>query len=108
MRAVFGAALVAVLGCAGAQAQGYRVLDHWTIGGEGGWDYIETDSAAKLLYIAHNSTVDVVNTGTGKKVGAITGLGGTHGVALDPEGKFGYISDGKANAIVIFDRHTLA
>ncbi len=108
MRAVLGAVLVGLLSGAAAQAQGYRVLDRWTVGGEGGWDYVETDAAAKLLYIAHNSAVDVVNTGTGKKVGAITGLGGTHGVALDPDGKFGYISDGKANAIVIFDRHTLA
>ena len=41
-------------------------------------------------------------------VGAITGLKGTHGVALDEEGKFGYISDGGANAVVVFDRKTLA
>ncbi len=93
---------------AAAQGTGpYHVLNQWTIGGEGGWDYIEVDGAAHRLYIAHNVTVDVVDTETGKKVGAITGLGGTHGVALDPEGKFGYISDGKGNAIVIFDRHTL-
>ena len=108
MRAVLGAVLLGILCGAGAQAQGYHVIDKWAIGGEGGWDYIEVDPAAKLLYIAHNAAVDVVNTGSGKKVGAITGLGGTHGVALDPEGKYGYISDGKANAIVMFDRHTLA
>ncbi len=91
-----------------ALAQGpFHVLNQWTIGGEGGWDYIEVDGAAHRLYIAHNVTVDVVDTDTGKKVGAISGLGGTHGVALDPEGKFGYISDGRGNAIVIFDRHTL-
>lgn len=91
-----------------AVAQGpYHVLNHWTVGGEGGWDYLEVDGAAHRLYLTHNATVDVVDTETGKKVGEIAGLGGTHGVALDPEGKFGYISDGKGNAIVIFDRHTL-
>ena len=31
-----------------------------------------------------------------------------HGVALDAEGKFGYISDGGANAVVVFDRTSLA
>ncbi len=102
----------AVLACVSltfqAGAQGYHVVDRWTVGGEGGWDYIETDSAAHRLYIAHNVTVDVIDTQTGKKVGAITGLGGTHGVAFDAEGKYGYISDGKANAVVIFDRKTLA
>ncbi|WP_420238544.1 YncE family protein [Telmatobacter bradus] len=40
-------------------------------------------------------------------MGAITGLHGTHGVALDPEGKLGYISDGAGNAVVVFDRATL-
>ncbi len=91
-----------------ASAQGYRVLSHWVVGGEGGWDYLEVDPAAHRLYLAHNATVDVVDTQTGKKVGAITGLQSTHGVALDPEGKYGYISDGKGNAIVVFDRHSLA
>ncbi len=108
MRAVLSAVLLGVLGGAAAQAQGYRVLDRWMIGGEGGWDYLEVDPAAHLLYIAHNTAVDVVDTDSGKKVGAIAGLGGTHGIALDPEGKYGYISDGRANAIVVFDRHTLA
>jgi YVTN family beta-propeller protein len=52
--------------------------------------------------------VDVVDTGSGKVVGSITGLHGTHGVALDPEGKYGYISDGGGNAVVVFDRSSLA
>ena len=39
---------------------------------------------------------------------AIAGLHGTHGVALDTAGKFGYISDGGGNAVVVFDRATLA
>jgi YVTN family beta-propeller protein len=41
-------------------------------------------------------------------VGTIAGLQGTHGIALDPAGKFGYISDGRGNAVVVFDRATLA
>ncbi len=102
------AALICTLPALKSGAQGYRVVERWTVGGEGGWDYLETDPAAHRLYIAHNVTVDVVDTETGKKVGAITGLGGTHGVALDPEGKYGYISDGKGNAVVVFDRKTLA
>jgi YVTN family beta-propeller protein len=85
----------------------YRVLNHWVIGGEGGWDYMTMDAHAHRLYLAHNETVDVVDTDTGKKVGAITGLKGTHGVALGPDGKYGYISDGRGDAIVVFDRHSL-
>ena len=43
-----------------------------------------------------------------KVVGSITGLKGTHGVALDDTGKYGYVSDGGANAVVVFDRASLA
>lgn len=88
--------------------QPYRVLDRWKIGGTGGWDYLVADPAAHRLYVTHGPRVEVVDSTTGKVVGAITGLKGTHGVALDPGGQFGYISDGGANAVVVFDRHSLA
>jgi len=88
--------------------QPYRVVDHWKLGGEGGWDYLLADSAAHRLYITHGPRVEVLDTATGKPVGSITGLHGTHGIALDDAGKFGYISDGGGNAVVVFDRATLA
>jgi YVTN family beta-propeller protein len=66
------------------------------------------DPAAHLLYLTHGTRVEVVNTQTGKSPGAITGLKGTHGIALDPDGKTGYISDGAANAVIVFDRKTFA
>src|SRR5579863_1486945 len=91
----------------GAQ-QPYHVLDHWKLGGDGFWDYLIADSSAHRLYITHGVRVDVVDSQTGKTVGAITGLHGTHGVALDGAGKYGYISDGGANAVVVFDRGSLA
>ena len=86
--------------------QPYKVLDHWKIGGTGGWDYLLADPTAHLLYVTHGPRVEVIDTDAGKVVGAITGLKGTHGVALDDEGKFGYISDGGSNAVVVFDRKT--
>jgi YVTN family beta-propeller protein len=92
---------------AAAQAQ-YKVVDHWKIGGTGGWDYMLADGPAHRLYVAHNARVEVIDTATGKLVGAVTGLKSTHGVALDPDGKTGYISDGAGNAVVIFDRSSLA
>jgi YVTN family beta-propeller protein len=91
-----------------ALAQGsFTVQTKWKIGGEGGWDYLTADSAAKRLYITHGGRVEVIDTVTGKSIGAITGLKGTHGVALDDANKYGYISDGGANAVVVFDRATL-
>jgi len=86
----------------------FAIQSRWNIGGEGRWDYLTADPSAHRLYITHATRVEVVDTTSGKLVGSITGLKGTHGVALDPEGKFGYISDGAANAVVVFDRASLA
>ena len=86
----------------------YSVVDHWKIGGEGGWDYLVVDSPAHILYITHATQVEVVDTNTGKKIGAITGFKGTHGIALMPDGKVGFISAGADNAVVAFDRKTYA
>ena len=86
----------------------YSVLTKWTIGGEGGWDYLTSDSKAHRLYVTHGPRVEVLDTDSGKVVGSITGLKGTHGVALDDSGKYGYVSDGGANVVVVFDRATLA
>jgi YVTN family beta-propeller protein len=86
----------------------YSVLTQWKIGGEGGWDYLTSDSPAHRLYVTHGPRVEVLDTDSGKVVGSITGLKGTHGVALDSDGKYGYVSDGGANAVVVFDRTSFA
>jgi YVTN family beta-propeller protein len=84
----------------------YQVVKHWTLGGTGGWDYLLADPEAHLLYVTHGPRVEVIDSSTGKPVAAITGMKGTHGVALDRKGRFGYISDGGSNTVVVFDRHT--
>lgn len=90
-----------------AQAQGpYHVAAHWKIGGDTWWDYMAVDPVSHLLYVSHGDNVVVVNTSSGKVKTEITGLKGTHGIAFDTSGKFGYISDGGANAIVVFNRKT--
>jgi YVTN family beta-propeller protein len=86
----------------------YHIIDRWKVGGEGSWDDLTVDAATHRLYLTHGARVEVVDTATGKLVGSIGNLQGTHGVALDNAAKFGYISDGKANAVVVFDRATLA
>jgi YVTN family beta-propeller protein len=104
-------ALVAVIGLAVALAalaqSSFSVQNRWKIGGEGGWDYLIADSAAQRLYITHGSRVEVLDSSTGKSIGAITGLKGIHGVALEETGKYGYVSDGGANAVIVFDRQSL-
>jgi YVTN family beta-propeller protein len=107
--AVYASVAGAFLAPAVAFAQKpYSVLTQWKIGGEGGWDYLTSDPKAHRLYVTHGPRVEVLDSDSGKVVGSITGLKGTHGVALDDAGKFGYVSDGGANVVVVFDRTTLA
>ena len=88
--------------------QPYHVIDQWKIGGDGGWDYLNIDAPAHRLYITRGARVDVVDTQTGKLAGTIAGFHGAHGVVFDTAGKLGYVSDGGGNAVVVFDRATLA
>ncbi|WP_213803767.1 YncE family protein [Granulicella sp. dw_53] len=85
----------------------YHIIDRWKIGGEGSWDYLLADGPAHRLYVTHNARVEVLDIQTGKVIGAVTGMKSTHGVALDADGKIGYISDGAGNAVVVFDRSNL-
>jgi YVTN family beta-propeller protein len=85
----------------------FQVQTKWTIGGEGGWDYLATDAAAHRLYVTHGTRVEVLDTNSGKVIGSIQGLQGIHGVAFDGTGKYGYISDGRAGAVIVFDRTNL-
>jgi YVTN family beta-propeller protein len=96
--------MAASIACLPASAQGpLSVESKWTIGGDGWWDYLVADPAAHRLYVTHGTRVEVLDTTTGKVAGAITGLKGVHGVAFDATGKFGYITDGGANAVIVFD-----
>jgi len=56
-----------------AAQQPYHVLDHWKLGGDGFWDYLLADSSAHRLYITHGPRVEVIDSQTGKPIGAITG-----------------------------------
>lgn len=86
----------------------FSILAKWSIGGDGGWDYLAVEPGSHRLFITHGSRLEILDTNSGKSLGAITGFKGLHGVAFDTSGKFGYASDGGANEVVVFDRSSLA
>jgi DNA-binding beta-propeller fold protein YncE len=86
---------------------GYHVIDKIHLGGEGGWDYLIVDSAARRLYVSHATHVVVVDLDTGKLAGDIPDTPGVHGIALAPELNRGFTSNGRANTATIFDLKTL-
>jgi YVTN family beta-propeller protein len=99
------AALLLAIGtkCAAAQRP-YKVLSEWKIGGSGTWDYLEFDPAAHVLYVTHRTSVAVLDSNTGKLLATIGDLKNAHGVALNTDGKLGYVSDGLSNNVLVFDR----
>jgi DNA-binding beta-propeller fold protein YncE len=84
----------------------YSITNKWTIGGEGNWDYLTLDPTAMQLYIAHGPVVQVVDVAGGTKSGEVKGLKDAHSVALDDNSQFGFVTDGPANAVRVFDRRT--
>jgi hypothetical protein len=44
-----------------AQSGQYQMVADIPIGGEGGWDYLSVDSAAKKLYVSHATKAIVVD-----------------------------------------------
>ena len=86
----------------------FFIKQTWVIGGVGNWDYLTMDAVAGRLFIAHGPVVQVVDVETGQLAGTVTGLREAHSVALDDTGEFGYVSDGPANQVKVFDRRTLA
>ena len=90
-----------------AAEPGYHVIKKLHLGGEGGWDYLTVDSAARRLYLSRSTHVMVVDIDTDKLVGDIPDTPGVHGIALAPELNRGFISNGKADTATIFDLNTL-
>ena len=77
------------------------------IPGNGGYASLAMDSAAGRLYISHGTQVVVFDVATEQLIGSINNMVGVHGIAIASSFKKGFISDGKGNALVVFDLQTL-
>ena len=95
------------VGAAPAAAPNYHLLQKVTLGGEGGWDYLSVDPAARRLYISRGSHVMVLDADTEKVVGDIPNTNGVHGIAIASKLGRGFTSNGRDNSVTIFDLKTL-
>src|SRR3954471_864644 len=108
MKSLKSLGLVAVIPVLLAAAStGYHVLGDVKIGGEGGWDYLTVDSAARRLYVSHATHVVVVDLDANKVVGDIPDTPGVHGITVAPSLNRGFISNGRNGTVTIFDLKTL-
>ncbi len=90
-----------------ARASGYHLLKTIPIPGDTFWDYLKYEPSTHRLFITHGDHVVVVDVDSGKIVGDIGGMKGIHGVVLAPEFNRGFVTDGSAAKVWIFDLHTL-
>ncbi|HUI74817.1 MAG TPA: YncE family protein [Candidatus Acidoferrum sp.] len=110
--AISAASLVAKI-CRGAAAppqagaSGYRLIKTIPVGGDDWWDYTAVDSAARRVYVSHGTHVVVLDADSFAVVGDIPDTQGVHGIAIAPELGRGFVSDGRADAVTIFDLKTL-
>jgi DNA-binding beta-propeller fold protein YncE len=86
---------------------GYKVETRYPVPGNGGFDYVTIDSAARRLYLSHGTQVDVVDADNGKVLGTISDTPGVHGIAIAAEFKHGFTSNGRENKVSMFDPTTL-
>jgi DNA-binding beta-propeller fold protein YncE len=117
---VFCVAVLAVCLClilfgavssANPPGSGYHLLKSVPLGAAPGdaeyFDYVFVDPAGRRVYIAHGTEVKVLDADTYAVVGAISGLKRCHGVALAPGLNKGFITDGDAAKVLVFDVKTL-
>lgn len=112
---VFSIVFSAVCVLAGSPAGGYHLTKKVSFGAAPGlgatgeyFDYVVVDSASRRVYLSHRTELIVVNADSGEKVGVVTGdWKRMHGVALSPETNHGFITDGDAGEIIMFDIKTL-
>ena len=85
----------------------YRFLKEIPIGGDGSWDYLSVDPAARRLYVSHGTKVVVLDVDKDAVVGEIADTPGVHGLAVASELKRGFTSNGREDKAGIVDLETL-
>src|ERR1700682_5973973 len=84
----------------------YRITHTYTLGGDGGWDYIVPDPPNHRLFIGRQNRVMVVDEDSGTLLGEITDIQGAHGTALAEATGHGFATSGNDRSVAMFDLKT--
>lgn len=111
-RGIFGLSLQrdGPYGSLAPPAGGYHLIKKVPLGKAAGgaeyFDYITVDADARRIYVSHGSEIKVLDADNFSVVGTVSDLKRSHGVALVPELGKGFITDGDAASVVVFDMKT--
>src|SRR5437870_10298171 len=80
----------------------------FSIGGDGGTDYLTAEPGTGRVFVSRATHVMVVDGVSGKVVGDIPDTPRTHGIALAPKSGHGFITSAGDSTVEMFDLKTLA
>src|SRR5467141_1067298 len=92
---------------AAGSAQTFKVAKY-SIGGDGGTDYLTAEPGTGRVFVSRSTHVMVIDGATGKVIGDIPDTPRTHGIALAPKSGHGFITNGGDSTVTMFDIATLA
>jgi DNA-binding beta-propeller fold protein YncE len=98
--------VAAILFCVLCKAQSSDVYSFdkiISVPGDGGYDYVSIDEINRHLFVSHGTSVNVIDLKTEQVIGSIDSMKGVHGIAIDNEVNKGFITDGGANSVVVFN-----
>jgi len=89
---------------------GYHLLKKIPFGAAPGtieyFDYITFDAATRRVYLSHGTEVKVIDADSGSVIGTVSDLKRCHGIVVLNDLSRGFITDGDAGQVVIFDLKT--
>src|SRR5213078_5004632 len=107
IRHSFAALLVIASVATPAAAQQFKVAKY-SIGGDGGTDYLSAEPGTSRVFVSRSTHVMVIDGATGKVLGDIPNTPRTHGIALVPTSHHGFITNGGDSTVTMFDLTSLA
>src|SRR5438445_1452420 len=87
--------------------QAFKVA-RFNIGGDGGTDYLTAEPGTGRVFVSRGTHVMVVDGATGTVLGDIPDTPRTHGIALAPTSRHGFITNGGDSSVTLFDLRSLA
>src|SRR5216110_3057882 len=88
-------------------AQAFKAA-RYSIGGDGGTDYLTAEPGTGRVFVSRSTHVMVIDGATGKLLGDIPDTPRNHGIALAPKSNHGFITSAGDSTVTMFDLKTLA
>jgi len=106
MKKILIGAAIMIVSHVNAQQKEYSYYKTIQVGDALGWDYAAVDETNRNVYFSHGTSVLVVATDKDAVIAEIPNTIGVHGIAFDHALNKGFISNGKANSVTVFDLQT--